>query len=93
MAYLGQHQCRAELYALFFLFLIFKTYTYYVLIMYMYYERNTSGLQHRPNPRLLEKVFRPARDVLKEIDSQSNFLYTCDFYCLFMDTTCFIVGF
>ena len=45
-----------------FWFLIFKTYTYYVLKMYMYYERNTSGLWLHPGPALLEKVFKLARD-------------------------------
>ena len=59
----------------------------------MYYKRNTNGLRRRPDSTLSEKVFRSVSDVLKDIDPQTNFLYTCDFYCLLMDTTYFIMSF
>ena len=55
--------------------LILKTYMYYVFNIYMYYKRNTGGLYIRPGSILLEKVFRSACDVLKEIDPQTDFQY------------------
>ena len=41
---------------------------YYVFNIYMYYKKNTGGFWLRPGPTLLDKVFRPTRDILKEID-------------------------
>ena len=48
----------------------------------MSYKKNTGGLWLCPDPTLLEKVFMPTRDILKEIDSQTNFQLH-EFYKLF----------
>ena len=58
-----------------FLVLIFKTYMYYVFKIYMYYKKNTGGLWLHSFPALLEKDFRPACDILKENDPQTDFLH------------------
>ena len=42
---------------------------------YIYYKKNTGGLWLRLDPMLLEKVFMPALDILKEIDPHADFLY------------------
>ena len=55
--------------------LIFKTYMYYVFNIYMSYKKNTGGLWLCPDPTLLEKVFMPTGDILKEIDPRTNFLH------------------
>ena len=74
VTYSGQHQCRAEMYTL---FSIFDSETH------MYYKRNTNGLWLRPNPTLLEKVFRPAHDIFKRNLST-------DWICTYEITYCFL---
>ena len=51
-----------------FQFLIFKTYTYYVLKMYMYYETNTGGLWLRLDSGIVKEGFQANPWLLKEID-------------------------
>ena len=62
---------------------------YYVFNIYMYYKRNIGGLWLHPGPVLLEKVFRPARDILKEIDPQTDFLHMWFIYIFFTDNVLF----
>ena len=73
--------------------LIIKTYMYYVFNAYMYYKRNTGGLWLRLSLALSGEGFRPAHDILKEIDPHTDF-YTCDLYTVFLLILfCYIIGF
>ena len=62
VAYSGQHQCRAEIYY----FLVFNIKNIYILcfLMYTYYKRILMVSGFALAKRCLEKVFRPARNVL-----------------------------
>ena len=62
---------------------------YYVFNIYMYYKNDTGGLWLHPSPALLEKVFRLARDILKEIDPQTDFLHMWFIYCFLTDIVLF----
>ena len=65
---------------------------YYVFNIYMYYKKNTGGLWLHIGPALLEKVFRLARDILKEIDPHTDFL-SHEFYKLFSHWLCIVFNF
>ena len=62
---------------------------YYVFNIYMYYKKNTGGLWLHIGPALLEKVFRLARDILKEIDPQTDFLHMWFIYYFLTNTILF----
>ena len=50
---------------------------------------NLIGRASTTSLKRLEKVFRPTRDILKEIDPQTDFLYMWFIYCFLTDTVLF----